>query len=149
MCHVNKASHPLESHIWLLVEPGDFVDGYSVVSDRGAREAAERGLAMPLWANVLLKLRNLLVRPFGLKTTGPKSGDAIGMFPVTYDNGREIMLGMPDKHLDFRISVMREDGRIHMATWVHPKNVFGRLYLAAVMPFHILIVRDALRRIGT
>lgn len=148
MCPVKKTSHPLESHIWLLVEPGDFVDGYSVPSERGAREAAETGLAMPGWANLLLRLRNLLVRPFGLKTSRPATGDAIGRFPVTFENSREIMLGMPDKHLDFRISVMREDGHIHMATWVQPKNVFGRLYLAAVMPFHILIVRDALRRIG-
>lgn len=148
MCRVSKTLHPVDSHLWLLVGPGDFVDGYSVVSSRAPREAAETGLTMPAWARLLLKLRNTLVKPFGLKTGAPKSGDAIGMFPVTFENGQEIMLGMPDKHLDFRISVMRQNERIHMATWVKPRNILGRLYLAAVMPFHILIVRDALRRIG-
>jgi hypothetical protein len=35
-----------------------------------------------------------------------------------------------------------------MATWVHRNNLLGRLYLLAVMPFHVLIVRDSMRRIA-
>ena len=37
---------------------------------------------------------------------------------------------------------------IRMGTWVRPRNLFGRAYLACVMPFHILIVRNAMARIG-
>jgi hypothetical protein len=31
---------------------------------------------------------------------------------------------------------------------VHRNNLLGRIYLAVVMPFHVLIVRDAMRRIA-
>ncbi len=35
-----------------------------------------------------------------------------------------------------------------MSTWVHPHNIWGRAYLAVVMPFHILISRAAVRRMA-
>jgi hypothetical protein len=35
-----------------------------------------------------------------------------------------------------------------MATWVHRNNVLGRVYLAVVMPFHVLIVRSCMKRVG-
>jgi hypothetical protein len=35
-----------------------------------------------------------------------------------------------------------------MGTWVHRNNWLGRVYLAVVMLFHVLIVRDSLRRIA-
>ena len=59
-----------------------------------------------------------------------------------------MILGTDDTHLNFRICVRQEAGRIHMATWVHRNNWLGRIYLMVVMPFHILIVRDSMRRIA-
>ena len=35
-----------------------------------------------------------------------------------------------------------------MATWVHRNNWIGRVYLILVMPFHIAIVRNAMRQIA-
>ncbi|WP_425098840.1 DUF2867 domain-containing protein [Tropicibacter sp. S64] len=122
--------------------PGDFVDGYAVRSDLPLHEALRRSLTLPLWANLLLRLRNRLVAPLGLKTGGHDS-----LFPITYDSVDEINLGIDDRHLDFRIGFAREGEMIHMATWVRPHSRLGRAYLTLVMPFHILISRNALRRL--
>ena len=58
-----------------------------------------------------------------------------------------LILGIDDSHLDFRISVLKQDGMIFFGTWVRTKNRFGRFYLTLIMPFHILIVRNAVGRV--
>ncbi|AKS45625.1 Protein of unknown function [Octadecabacter temperatus] len=147
---VLKTPLPKTSHLWTHVQTGDFIDGYCVAAELPPKLAAEIGLTMPAWANFLLALRNKIVAPLGLKTeTDASSGDSENLiFPTTYESVDEIILGTDDKHLNFRIAVRREAGMIHMATWVHRNNLMGRIYLGLVMPFHILIVRDAMRRIA-
>lgn len=147
MSVISKTPLPAHSHLWANVQPGDFVDGYAVESDLSPRAAADMGLAMPGWAKALLALRNKLVAPLGLKTEVSDQG-ANAIFPVVHEDERELILGTDDSHLNFRICVMQQEGRIHMATWVHRNNLLGRLYLLAVMPFHVLIVRDSMRRIA-
>lgn len=136
---------PAASSLWSLQRPGDFLDCYSVASTLSPREAATRGLSLPRWAAALLRLRNALVRPFGLKTGEP--GQPI--FPTCHETEDEIILGTDDRHLDFRIGLIRQDGRLFMSTWVHPHNRWGRAYLALVMPFHILISRGAVARMAS
>ncbi len=128
--------------------PGDFLDCFAVSSDLGARQAAEIITDFPGWAKVLVALRNVAVAPFGLMPDGPEAEDKLGPFPVEADTGEEIIAGFDDKHLDFRVSVMSRDGRVTLATWVRRNNVGGRLYLALILPFHIAIARDALRRVS-
>ena len=57
-----------------LLAGAQFMDAYSIAVDGGAldaRHAAERMITrQPPWAEALLTLRNILVRPFGLKTSG-------------------------------------------------------------------------------
>jgi len=60
----------------------------------------------------------------------------------------EILLGLDDKHLNFLISVMRHEQGFTLATWVHTHNWFGRAYLWIIMPFHKLIVRNAVARMS-
>lgn len=86
------------------------------------------------------------MRPFGLKTG--QTVDA-AIFPVVRDAPEEMVLGTDDRHLNFRIAVHRQGGRLYMSTWVHPHNIWGRVYLAAVMPFHIVISRAAIRRMAS
>lgn len=136
---------PRASSLWSLHQPGDFLDCYSVPSTLSPREAATRGLALPGWADALLGLRNALVRPFGLKT-GKTEGP---IFPTCHETAEELVLGTDDKHLNFRIVLIRTEGRIFMSTWVHPHNAWGRAYLRLVMPFHILISRGAVARMAT
>lgn len=127
------------------IRPGDFMDCYAKPCDLPPEEAAERAFRFPAWVSALMRLRNLLVAPFGLNTevTTP---DRVGFFPLVTRSDDELILGLDDSHLDFRISVLKQDGQIYFATWVRTKNRFGRLYLRAIMPFHILIVRNAVKR---
>ncbi|WP_106744761.1 DUF2867 domain-containing protein [Yoonia maritima] len=148
MTNVRKTPLPSNSQLWQMVEPGDFIDGYAVQSPLSPQQAAKIGFSMPSWANALLALRNTIVKPLGLKTESSDTGDG-AIFPVQFEDENERIIGTDDSHLNFRISVMRQDGMIHMATWVHRNNLVGRIYLAIVMPFHILIVRDAMRRISS
>ena len=136
---------PRASLLWSLHQPGDFLDCYSVASSLSPREAASKGLALPGWARGLLGLRNAVVRPFGLKSGEPDRP----IFPTCHESEDELILGTDDRHLNFRIGLYRQDGRLFMSTWVHPHNVWGRVYLRLVMPFHILISRGAVARMAT
>jgi hypothetical protein len=148
MVTIAKVALPKSAQIWSRISAGDFLDGYAVASPLNAKDTVDTGLTMPNWANWLLGLRNMIVKPFGLKTDMDDAQNG-AIFPVQYETTEEIIVGTDDRHLDFRITVLRENDMIHMGTWVRPKNVFGKIYLTVVMPFHILIVRDAMRRIAT
>ena len=130
------------------VAPGDFLDCYTVRSNMPPRPAAEIIAKFPGWVRFLVALRGLIVAPFGLKTKGPRNVDKVGEFPVESETPEEVIAGFNDRHLDFRISVTSRDGQVSLATWVRRHNLGGRLYLALIMPFHILVVRNALARLA-
>lgn len=139
---------PEQSILHARIASTDFVDCYSVSCNTPARQAAETITSFPGWAQFLLHIRTIVTAPFGLSNDGPDADDKIGPFPVEQETESEIIAGFNDKHLDFRVSVFSKDGRVSLATWVHPHNVGGRLYLRMIMPFHILIARDALKRVA-
>jgi len=143
---VRKSTLPPDAHLWTHHSPGDFIDCYSCDSPLSAQEAAQVAMQMPGWADALMRLRNTLVAPLGLRTE--LSGADSALFPITYEAPDELNLGLDDSHLNFRITIYRQEGRIYMATWVHPNKWLGHVYLAAVMPFHILISRNAVRQIA-
>lgn len=145
---VSACDLPSDSRLHRRVAAGDFLDCYAVVSEHTARRAAEIATSFPRWASALLAVRNILLAPFGLKGKAPKDGNMIGIFPVTSESPDELIMGVDDAHLDFRIAVMQHNGHVYLATWVHRNTFFDRLYLTTIMPFHILIVRDALRRVA-
>ena len=146
--NVTATNLPAQSLLSDRVTSTDFLDCYSVASDLSPRHAAEVITAFPGWARFLLRIRRGLTSPFGPSNDGPTAPDKVGIFPVEAENNRELIAGFDDKHLNFRVSVMSHNGRVFLATWVHPHNIGGRLYLAIIMPFHILIARDALARVG-
>ncbi|MEM1066107.1 MAG: DUF2867 domain-containing protein, partial [Pseudomonadota bacterium] len=145
---VTSAKLPAESRLHDRIGSGDFIDCYAVAARATPREAAEIIVAFPEWARGLLVIRRIVTAPFGLSNDGPAADDKLGPFPVEYESAREIIAGFNDKHLDFRVSVLSHEGRIYLATWVHPHNIGGRLYLTTILPFHILIARDALGRVA-
>ena len=102
MPKIETSPLPETSTLWRMVQPGDFIDGYVVESRLGPREAADIGLSMPKWASALLALRNRIVRPLGLKTEVSDTGEG-AIFPVTYEDAQEVILGTDDTHLNFRI----------------------------------------------
>ncbi|MDQ3397209.1 MAG: DUF2867 domain-containing protein [Deinococcota bacterium] len=115
----------------------------------------------PEWIKTLLRLRNVLGRPFGLKTAYEptavsvegelKPGTRVGLFQVFDRTAEEVLMGEDDRHLDFRVSVRleREQDRSWavVSTVVRFNNRLGRLYFVPVRPFHGVIV-PAMMRLG-
>jgi hypothetical protein len=135
----------------------DWADSYSVRLHRNdlvPMEVASQLMGRaPRWVGALLKIRNWVVGLFGLKSAelALTGQDKIGGFPVIDHDDRRVLLGFNDKHLDFRIIVSVEperDGHQHVSltTLVKRHNLFGRLYIFVVTPFHKLIVKTFLKR---
>ncbi|MEO5756003.1 MAG: DUF2867 domain-containing protein [Mesorhizobium sp.] len=129
-----------------------FADRFVLIADGlslTAIGAAERALGRsPQWVSRLTQLRNLAVRPFALKT-GQEQASApngrIGIFPLISQSPGKVVLGLDDRHLDFRLLVEVRDlgmGRQEVAasTIVKTHNLLGQAYLAIVKPFHRIIV---------
>ena len=153
----HPASRPFPDPTELL--PGaDFGDRYALTVDGQDLDAAEGSRRMfghaPPWIRGLLGLRNLITRPFGLKPGRNRTAPAtpqIGIFPVIRQSPGEVVMGLNDRHLDFRVSVEirnldagRQD--ISVSTAVRTHNLFGRGYLTVVKPFHRLIVPSMLKQ---
>jgi Protein of unknown function (DUF2867) len=142
-----------------LLAGAQFADAFRVeVADPAldARHAAERMMArQPRWAEALVKLRNMLVAPFGLKTSGASATaprEMIGIFPILSQTPDRLIAGFNDSHLDFRVVVdVATSGTarsVTLTTLVLTHNWFGRSYLAIIMPFHRLIAPALLRQVA-
>ncbi|MEC9432907.1 MAG: DUF2867 domain-containing protein [Pseudomonadota bacterium] len=157
------SSSPLapESALHALRVPGDFLDCYAarLHPDRDGQpvEALAREMfsALPGWARLLMRMRDAAVAPLGLKTSrelAARAGPArIGVFPLLSSGPAEVVMGADDAHLDFRAAVIRPagaPGTVQLATWVRRRNRLGRVYLATILPFHVLIVRACLSRLS-
>lgn len=124
----------------------------------------------PSGVSNLMALRNVLVRPFGLRTSTlgcPVSsllGSAAGplfldRFPVidqridAGDTFAQVILGADDKHLRFRSCVsvrLLAPGRVALSlgTRVACTNLFGHLYMAAIARVHRSYVSPAMLRMA-
>ena len=103
----------------------------------------------PAWIRSLMALRNRVVALFGLRTVEMVAGTSAGGFPVLSSTPQRTVLGFDDRHLDFRIVVDLEEREnsqlVSVTTIVRRKNLFGRLYLFVVGPFHRRIVPATMR----
>jgi Protein of unknown function (DUF2867) len=110
----------------------------------------------PAWIAKLMKLRNALVAPLGLKAAPDEQlglDNSIGTFPLVSKSPSRVVLGLDDRHLDFRVVVdvvNGEGGRqtVSATTYVKTHNALGKFYLMMVMPFHKIIVPTMLRQAG-
>jgi Protein of unknown function (DUF2867) len=134
-----------------------FIDAYRIEiggNPLDAREAAQRMFARtPRWIDALLKLRNLIVTPLGLKTSGAGEAAAmVGIFPIVSETPERLVAGFNDSHLDFRVVVdvvpAGAGQQVTATTLVRTHNRLGRAYLATIMPFHRLVVRAMLRQVA-
>ena len=141
-----------------LLPGAQFADAFrSAVSDDTltAGQAAERMfLRLPRWIDTLMRLRNLVVAPLGLKTpthTKAIAANSIGPFPVISETPQRLVAGFDDRHLDFRVIVDVADNpprcQVTATTLVMTHNLLGRVYLATIMPFHRIIVPAMLRQV--
>lgn len=143
----------------VLLAGAQFADAFGLDIDGrtlDARQAAERMIGRsPRWIDALVTLRNILVAPFGLKTSGAGASmprDMIGIFPVISETPDRLVAGFNDSHLDFRVvvDVATHDAgqQVTATTLVLTHNWLGRAYLATILPFHRLIVRTMLRQVA-
>ncbi|MEN2977990.1 DUF2867 domain-containing protein [Tistrella bauzanensis] len=157
---------PHASRLRPLFAGADLADSYAIALPGGLGgdpEAIARALFshQAAWVAWLLRLRDLLVSPFGLKTapmlaTPDGPGDRrIGIFKVYEIHADEILMGEDDRHLDFRLSVRITDAQpgaqpgaqmVTLTTVVHCHNLLGRSYIMVIAPFHRAVVRSSLAR---
>lgn len=157
---IEQADLPLASRLSSSYGRADFADAFSVVLSKTASHDAE-SLArhifdrQPGWIGVLLKFRDILVSPFGLKKTvdlRAKGGDRVSIFRVFERYPDEIVLGEDDTHLNFRVSVFvqppsqRRPRQLIVTTLVFYNRLLGRAYIALIAPFHRMVVRGSLDR---
>jgi len=109
------------------------------------------------WIRALTYIRDVVMATVGVKSSqavgvaGATQGPVIGYLPLLARSATELVLGADDQHLDFRVTVqLRTDaanGReLIVGTVVHCHNRLGRIYLAAIAPFHRVILRANLER---
>lgn len=134
----------------------DWADAYEIETQRAFSDMNAAALCivgrMPRWAKPLLWLRNVIVAPFGLKPGDQRvvqaGVDHIDFFPVLSETDEQIVLGLDDRHLDFRILLERRTSQggacYRLTTLVDRHNMFGRVYLFLITPFHKWIVRSVL-----
>ncbi|MBR1223212.1 DUF2867 domain-containing protein [Bradyrhizobium sp. U87765 SZCCT0131] len=139
-----------------LLQGADFADAYRIDAVDPQLDAftVARRATQPLpWVAALLALRNLLVSPFGLKHGReplPESMTRLGIFPVLSEAPDRVVLGIDDRHLDFRLVIEAPGtGEVTGTTLVRTHNRLGRAYLCLVLPFHRLIVPRMMRQIGS
>lgn len=115
----------------------------------------------PLWMKLLLIARNAAAKLIGLEAPTVSEimrptvrkeyhvGDKIGPWPIFFMADNEIVAGRNNKHLDFRLSVLKaRDGEaaeaadVVVSTICTVHNVFGKIYLFFIIPFHRAGVRS-------
>ena len=153
---VQLVATPLEAELNSGLAPIDFADCYHGQVARSGLTALQVAHVMftqpPGWVNALMAVRNAIVRRFGVKTPAAMShaSPKVGIFPLISERPDHVVLGLDDKHLDFRIWVsVRNNAQgsdIRMSTLVRFNGVWGRVYLFLIMPFHRLLSRFMLGR---
>lgn len=144
-----------------LLVGAQFADAFRMDVDGPALDARQAAVLMtgrlPRWIEALTRLRHILVAPFGLKTSAENASprrEAIGLFPILTEAPDRMVAGFDDKHLDFRVVIdvvppsSASSQQVTLTTLVKTHNLFGRIYLATIMPFHRVIVPAMLRRIA-
>ena len=116
----------------------------------------------PDWVAVLMSMRNSIVSKLGLKNLGGLQdvsgdklgsdyavGERVGIFTLVSVTDNEVVLEDCDKHLNVRVSFFVEPegdtAIIHASTVVHVHNLFGKVYMFFVTPFHKIIVPSTLK----
>lgn len=128
----------------------DYTDNYSETVRNArpisAEELTGRFFCAPQWIIALMKLRNAIVKPFGLKGENNLSD------LVKIESENRATLSKIDKHLDFDVTLMTENiengnQRISVSTKVRLHNGMGKFYFAIIKPFHRLICKALLKRV--
>jgi hypothetical protein len=115
----------------------------------------------PGWVRVLLLMRNRLAGWAGLEVPPDTAirrferkpcyvvGDTIGPWPIFALTETELIAGRNNKHLDFKVSILKLDAplpSVAISTICNVHNRFGKAYLFVIAPFHRWGMRQLMRR---
>ena len=135
-----------------LLDKIDFSDTFSTSNHSNTIEKVAKLIfdTSPKWVSNLFRLRNWIVKFFGLKTTAPADyhtkfevGGYVKFFKIYYIADNEVIMGADDKHLNFRVLICNTNSERHnikVTTLVKFNNSFGKFYMTLVKPFHRLVV---------
>ena len=162
---VKPVALPAQSAVSTVYESVNLADAFAIQLPFGTSSDPDvlwRFLIsqQPFWIGWLTNARDAIVACFGLKTArhlATLSSEAnavrIGIFKVYGRSETEIVLGEDDRHLDFRLSVLRTPdlsptlgGQLTVSTVVHCHNLLGRAYIRLIAPLHRLVVKSSLHR---
>jgi hypothetical protein len=149
-----------------LVEAAFFRDSYRAPLTHTQASVVEVFFAVfghhPLWMKSILIARNCIASLCGLHAATASEimkpqvqrsyevGDKVGPWPIFSLTQSELVAGRDNKHLDFRLSVLKEPNGEAMnaviSTVCTTHNAFGRLYLFFIIPFHKWGVRRLMSR---
>ncbi|MFI1252373.1 DUF2867 domain-containing protein [Streptomyces netropsis] len=76
----------------------------------------------------------------------PRAWERVLSFPVVARGDGEVLLGKDAAHLDFRASILVDQGHVTLSTVVTTHNPVGRAYFAVVKRVHPVMARAMLRR---
>ncbi|MEY4269260.1 MAG: hypothetical protein RLZZ58_476 [Pseudomonadota bacterium] len=115
----------------------------------------------PRWVKAMLAVRNRLASWAGLAVPPAAAiqrferkdhyavGDLIGPWPIYHLSEHELIAGRDNRHLDFRLSVLKLDAAgpaVAFSTICNVHNRAGKLYLFFIVPFHRWGMRHLMRR---
>src|SRR6266851_7101217 len=139
-----------------LIERAYFRDSYSAPLSCGELGIVDIFFGIfahhPLWMKLLLLVRNKVASLAGLDAPTAAEilhleikdryvvGEKIGVWPIFALSEDEVVAGRNNKHLDFRLSVLKvPDGdrtSVVVSTICTAHNLSGKLYLFFIVPFH-------------
>ena len=129
--------------------PADYHDTFVIKASKPAEQIVPKELIKkifthsPAWLSFLYKVRNILVKPFGIE-----GGDILKSEDEDYlkdyiieDTENEAIMRKDDKHLLFYVSIAKiENNLIDVTTVVQYHNALGKVYFFFIKPFHKMIV---------
>jgi hypothetical protein len=164
---VRRCALPSSSRLCESLPGFDYLDSFEVDAATDSMRMIDIHAALlghlPSAFKHLLVLRSLVVKPFGIRGVSYRElaepvdtsrtyaiGDRVGRWTLYATAQNELITGADDRHLDFRVSVLRSggvtSGRVFLSTAVRTHNTLGRTYLAAILPFHRFGITQLLAR---
>jgi hypothetical protein len=151
---------PVETLIMKNMESVDYYDSYMLKKQTtdSIEIITKNILTLPQWINLALRIRYyLIVKPLGLSTgrfdnitENPEENSE--PVPIIEKNENEIVMGSDDRHLYYRISVMKkgieQESEIYLNTIVRFNNIWGKIYFLPVKLGHKLVVKSLLNRLA-
>jgi hypothetical protein len=139
-----------------LIDRADFRDAFRAPLSRSDLSVVEIFFAIfarrPSWMNLMLIARNKAAALAGLEVPTTAEiinmekrdryfvGEKIGPWPIFFLSSDELVAGRDNKHMDFRLSIMKMHDSIRpsvvVSTLCMIHNKFGQYYLSSIIPFH-------------